>query len=202
MPKTQHSPRPRVPAKIAAQMYSCPECEQVVNEARGLCPCCGAALTARAGTDRSGPQKTASFLSATLFWSVILAILWAIAWFALPWRMAGSKPAAESRARETLAVLQEGLAVYEVSEGSYPRALEALGDRARQAVQAAQSVQYALQYTFGNPDIDGRIKSYTLEARAGNSHCLNFYTDQTRVFRATREDRPATAQDPPLKPNL
>jgi hypothetical protein len=116
--------------------------------------------------------------------------------------MAGSKPASESRAREALAALQEELAAWEASEGSYPRALEALGDRARQAEQAAQSVHYALQYTSGNPDVDGRIKSYTLVARAENFRLLNFYTDQTRVFRATREDRPATAQDPPLKPNL
>jgi hypothetical protein len=116
--------------------------------------------------------------------------------------MAGSKPAAELRAREALAALQKGLAAYEASEGSYPRALEALGDRARQAEQSAQSVHYTLQYTAGSSDVEGRIKSYTLVARAGNLRFLNFYTDQTGVFRATLEDRPATAQDPPLKPNL
>ncbi len=182
-------------------MYTCPECEQVINQASKLCPCCGADLTAPAGTEFAQPKKP-SFLSTALLWSAILTILWAIAWFAVPWRMAGSKPAAELRAREALAALQEELGVYEASEGSYPRALEALGDRARQAAQAAQSVHYTLQYTSGNPGVDGRIKSYTLVARAGNFRFLNFYTDQTGVFRATLEDRPATAQDPPLKPNL
>jgi len=106
------------------------------------------------------------------------------------------------RARETLSALQEELAAYEASEGSYPRSLEALGDRARQATQAAQSARYTLRYKSGNPDVNGRINSYTLVARAGNFGFLNFYTDQTRVFRATLEDRPATDQDPLLKPNL
>jgi hypothetical protein len=183
-------------------MYTCPECEQLMNQAEELCPGCGAGLTAPAGAEFAKPRKKPSFLSATFLLSAIVTILWAIAWFALPWHLAGSKPAAELRAREALSALQEGLAAYEVSAGSYPRSLEALGDRARQATRAAQLVHYTLQYKSGNPDADGRIKSYSLVARAGTLRFLNFYTDQTRVFRFTLEDRPATAQDPLLKPNL
>jgi hypothetical protein len=182
-------------------MYACPACEQAINQASDLCPACGADLTARGGDEIIKPDKKSRFLTATVLWSAIITILWAIAWFALPWRLSGSKPAAELRARETLATLQEGLEAYEVSNGSYPRSLEVLGDRARQAAQSAESVHYMLQYTSRKPDVDGRIKSYSLVARARSSGFLNFYTDQTRVFRATLEDRAATAQDPPLKPN-
>ena len=181
-------------------MYTCPACDQAINQASDVCPGCGADLTP-AGSEITKPDKKSGFLTATVLWSAIITILWAIAWFALPWRLSGSKPAAELRARETLATLQEGLEAYEASEGNYPRSLEVLGDRARQAAQSAAAVHYALQYTAGNPDVDGRIKSYSLVARARNFHFLNFYTDQTRVFRATLEDRAATPQDPPLKPN-
>jgi hypothetical protein len=183
-------------------MNICPECQQVIDQASDLCPGCGAHLTAPATDEFAEAKKKSGFLSATVLWSVIVTILWAIAWFAVPWHLAGSKPAAELRARETLSALQEELAAYEASEGSYPRSLEALGDRARQATQAAQSARYTLRYKSGNPDVNGRINSFTLVARAGNFGFLNFYTDQTRVFRATLEDRPATDQDPLLKPNL
>jgi hypothetical protein len=153
-------------------MYTCPACEQVIDKPSGLCPGCGADLTAAAGDEITKPDKKSRFLTA-----------------------------AELRARETLATLQEALESYQVSNGSYPRSLEVLGDRARQAAQSAESVHYTLQYTFGNPDVDARIKSYSLVARARSSGFLNFYTDQTGIFRATLEDRAATVQDPPLKPN-
>jgi hypothetical protein len=179
-------------------MYTCPACEQVINQASDVCPGCGADSTP-AGTEITKSKK--KFLTATVLWSAIITILWAIAWFALPWFLAGSKPASELRARETLATLQAGIEAYEASKGNYPRSLEVLGDRAHQAAQSVEAVHYALQYTAGNPDVDGRIKSYSLVARARNFHFLNFYTDQTRVFRATLEDRAATSQDPPLKPN-
>lgn len=182
-------------------MYTCPGCEQVIDQASDLCPGCGADLAVPAGSKFAKLKNKSSFLSATVLWSAILTILWAVAWFALPWHLAGSKPAAELRAREALAALQEGLESYKASAGSYPRTLDVLGDRERQAAQSTQSVHYSLKYKPGNPDIEGRIKNYTLVARAGDFRCLNFYTDQTRVFRATLEDRPATAQDPPLKPN-
>jgi hypothetical protein len=179
-------------------MYTCPECEQVIDQANELCPCCGADLTPPVSTEFAHPKKKPIVLSAALLWGSVLIILWAIAWFVLPWRLAGSKPAAELRTREALAALQKGLAAYEAAEGSYPRALEALGDRARQAEQSAQSVHYTLQYTAGNPNVDGRIKGYTLVARAGNLRFLNFYTDETGVFRATLEDRPGPSSEAEL----
>jgi hypothetical protein len=181
-------------------MYTCHACEQVINQASEVCPYCGTDLTAPIGDASAAPAKKPKLLKVIFLWGVVLASLWAIAWFALPWRMAGSKPVAELRAREALAAIQESLAAYQSSEGGYPGSLEPLGDRARQAAQSAQSARYTLQYTPGSPGVAGRIESYTLVARAGNFGYLNFYVDQSGVARATSEDRPATAQDPPLTP--
>jgi len=44
---------------------------------------------------------------------------------------------------------------------------------------------------------DGSIRSYALQARAGNYGFLSFYTDNTGAVHATRENRAATAQDSP-----
>jgi len=116
-----------------------------------------------------------------LLWGTLLFVLGAIAWFVLPWRMAGSKSEAESRAHGALASVHEELAAYQASEGRFPASLELLGDRARSAAQKAQSVHYTLQCMPGKPDSDGRVKSYTLIARAGKYGYLNFSTDETQA---------------------
>lgn len=182
-------------------MYTCPECEREINQASELCPYCGADLTVPAASASAEPAKKPKLLKIVFLWGIVLAILWGIVWFAVPWRMAGSKPGAESRARDALFAVQDALSAYQSSEGTFPGTLEALGDAARQAAQLAQSVRYNLQYTPGKPEADGRVKSYTLLARPGNFGFLNFYTDETRVIRATSDDRPAVPQDPPLTPN-
>jgi hypothetical protein len=180
-------------------VYACHECEQIINQASEVCPYCGADLTTPIGDATGAPAKKPKLLKVVFLWAIVLGCLWAIAWFALPWRMAGSKPGAELRARDALASIQQYLAAYQSSEGGYPASLEPLGDPARQAAQSAQSARYTLQYTAGNPGASGHIGSYALVARAGNFGYLNFYVDQTGVTRATSEDRPATAQDAPLK---
>jgi hypothetical protein len=178
-------------------VYTCPQCEEAINQASEICPYCGSDLTVPAEGEKENKPK---FLKIAIFWGGILGILWAIAWFALPWRMAGVKPDAELRARGALEEVRTALAAYQASEGTLPSGLEALGDRARTAAQEAQSAHYTVQYTPGNPDANGRIKTYTLIARAGNSGYINFFTDETGIFRSTREDRKATTQDPPLAP--
>ncbi|MGB0035991.1 MAG: hypothetical protein WBP79_11010 [Candidatus Acidiferrales bacterium] len=183
-------------------MFTCRECEQAINQASEICPYCGADLTAPPAGESGQRVKKASVIRIIFLCGAALAILWAIAWFALPWRMAGSRPAAEAGAREALTRLQGSLNAYQASEGTFPRGLETLGDGARQAAQSAQSVHYTLLYTPGNPEADGRVKSYALVARAGNFGYLNFYTDESGVFRFTSEDRAATAQDPPLAPKM
>ncbi len=59
---------------------------------------------------------------------------------------------------------------------------------------------YVFTYTPGPRDAKGRITSYALTARTlkYEGGDKNYYSDQTGVIRFTQEDRPATAQDPPI----
>jgi len=59
---------------------------------------------------------------------------------------------------------------------------------------------YRITYTPG-PEGFGRIASYTIIAQPvnfGTSGARNFFTDQSAVVRATRENRPAAFNDPPI----
>jgi type II secretory pathway pseudopilin PulG len=184
-------------------MYSCPECEQPINQASDVCPYCGADQKALAENElllagkSPKPAKT-NYKRVVLVCGILLAILWAIAWFAVPWNLSGSKSEAEARAREALTTIQQAINAYQQTEGSVPPSLETLGDAVRKAAQSAQLAHYTLQYTPGKPDPAGRITAYTLTARAGNFGYRSFYTDESGTLRATTEDRAATVQDPPL----
>jgi hypothetical protein len=81
--------------------------------------------------------------------------------------------------------------------GGYPQQLEAVGEKARLAAQLAQSVNYQIQYVPGPVEADGMIRSFVLQARAGNYGFRNFYLDNSGILRATREGRAATSEDPP-----
>jgi hypothetical protein len=184
-------------------MYSCPECEELINQATEVCPYCGADQKALADTELLLAGKTpkatkTNYKRVAVVCGVLLATLWTIAWFAVPWKLSGSKTEAEARARESLATIQQAISSYEQSEGSAPPSLETLGDTVRKAAQSAQLVHYAVQYSPGKPDPNGRIAAYTLTARAGNFGYRSFYTDESATVRATTEDRAATVQDPPL----
>jgi hypothetical protein len=185
-------------------MYTCRECEQQINTGSEVCPYCGADLTAPAAGgfgEAVQPAKKSSSKGIVVACGILLVTIAAVGWFAVPWHMSGSKTDSETRARDTLAAIQDALNHYESSEAAFPSSLEALGDTARGAAQKAQLGHYSLQYTPGKPDAEGRVKSYTLVARPGNFGYLNFYTDESGVLRATIEDRAATVQDPPVRPN-
>jgi type II secretory pathway pseudopilin PulG len=183
-------------------MYSCPECERSINQASDVCPYCGADQKALADAESllaGKPVKKKSTKRIVLFCAILLAILWATAWFAVPWKMSGSRMEAESRARDAMSSIQQAINAYQASEGSYPASLESLGETVRKEAQAAQSSRYSLQYATGRPDAEGRVGSYTLTARPGNFGYLSYYTDESGIFRATRDDRAATVQDPAIK---
>jgi hypothetical protein len=184
-------------------MYSCPECEQLINQASEICPYCGADQKALADTElllagkTPKPTKT-NYKRVAVVCGILLATLWAIAWFAVPWKLSGSKTEAETRVWESLAAIQQAINTYQQSEGNAPPSLETLGDTVRKAAQSAQLAHYTLQYAPGKPDPAGRVTAYTLTARAGNFGYRSFYTDESATLRATTEDRAATVQDPPL----
>lgn len=183
-------------------MYTCRECDSEINPATEVCPHCGADLTLPAAGEEEGAQRR-SLPRVLLRWGALLAVLLAAIWGFLLFVVAprpGHSPAqAEEHAAQALGDLRTALAAYAAAQGgAYPATLEALGNPARQAAQLAQSEGYQLQYAPGPPGNDGVMRSYSLVVRAGNYGFRNFYTDETGVVRATRENRAATNQDPPL----
>ena len=181
-------------------MYTCRECERPVNQSTELCPYCGADLTEQ-GAEPEAPAKKRSFLGILLRWGVIVGAMWFFLWYVLP-ESGDTTARAELRAVELLREVQPALAEYSESRGSYPPSLDALSRESaiavRQAAQRALGEGYRLSYTPGEPNPDGRVTTFTLQARAGNYGFRNFFADQTGVIRATRENRPATADDPPI----
>ena len=85
-------------------MFTCPECEQSINQSSEACPYCGAELNSSSGAGEAAPARK-NKTRILVMWVMLLAILWAIAWFAFPWRLAGTKSSAESQARDALAEL-------------------------------------------------------------------------------------------------
>jgi hypothetical protein len=182
-------------------MYTCRECEYEINQATELCPHCGADLTAPI-PGMEGPAAKPSIGKILLRWGVLLAVLlaaiWSFLWFIVPERQGNPTAQAEGRAAESLREVRAALVDYASAQGgAYPQQFEAVGDRVRLAAQLAQSVNYQVQYTPGPVDADGMIRTFSLQAHAGNYGFRNFYLDNTGILRATRDGRPATSEDPP-----
>ncbi len=186
-------------------MFTCPECEQAINQASPACPYCGADVSnAPDGSEFSNTglqsKKTKPARIAILL-GIFLVILAATAWLAVPWKISGTQPDAEAHGLEAVGIIQLALTAYQNSEDGFPSSLEGLGDRVRFEAEKAQSAHYTVQYMPGKPDADGHVRSYTLTARAGNFGYMNFYTDESGVVRGTRQNRAASVQDPALNPN-
>jgi hypothetical protein len=182
-------------------MHTCRECEREINQATEICPYCGADLSAPAGGESERPQRTPAQI--VLRWAVLLGVLagvlWGFLWYILPARNGSPTLEAETRAIAALTELRAALGNYaEAQGGAYPISLEPLGDSARQPAQNALSLGYQLQYAPGPISADGLVHTYVLLARAGNFGYRNFYTDETGVLRATKENRGATPQDPSI----
>jgi len=184
-------------------MYTCRECESEINAATEICPHCGSDLTvALLESDEKKPPASASRI--LLRWSFLLAILlagiWTFLWYVISPRTGNPTKRAEEQAVAAISQVRTALLAYAQAQGgSFPPTLEPLGDNARAAAQLALSQGYQLQYVAGATGADGAIHSYSLQARAGNYGYQNFYSDESGVVRATREDRAAIATDPPLR---
>jgi hypothetical protein len=182
-------------------MYTCRECENEINQATEICPHCGTDLTAPIPGAEIAPAKP-GFGKILLRWAVLLGVLlaaiWSFLWFIVPERQGDPTAQAEARAAESLREVRAALVDFASAQGgAYPRQFEQAGERVRTAAQLAQSVNYQLQYTPGPADATGTIRTFGLQARAGNFGFRNFYLDDTGILRATRENRSATTQDPP-----
>jgi len=141
------------------------------------------------------PAKKRSAVKLSVAIAIVVLGIWCIIWFALPLRFENPRPAAEKSAISSLRAVQKDLAAYQNGAGSFPSTLETLGEPAVQAAQQAMSGGYALRYMPGQIDADGNAHSYSLVALPRNYGYRSFYTDQTGVMRATRDNRAATAQD-------
>lgn len=180
-------------------MYVCPHCEVEINTSTEICPHCGADLALE--SPPSPPKPLRVILTR---WAILLGIvavgLWGFLWFVMPAQRSDPARQAELRAVNALQDVRIALVSYSAAQpgGSFPNSLEPLGDPVRAAAQLAQSEGYQLQYTPAPAGTDGAIRGYVLLARPGNFGFRNFYTDESGVLHATQENRPATAQDPPI----
>lgn len=182
--------------------FTCRECEQDINPATEVCPHCGTDLTLPA-SDSAKPAPKPSLQKVLARWGILLTVLlgamWSFLWFIVPERQGNPTTQAEDHALAAIAEVRTALTDYAAAQsGSYPQDLSSLDQRARTAAQLAESAHYQLQYTAGPAQPDGSIHTFTLLARAGNFGYRNFYLDESGVVHATKEDRPATQQDPPL----
>jgi len=141
------------------------------------------------------PAKKRGAVKLAVGIGIVVLGVWGIIWFALPLRFENPRPAAEKSAILSLRAVQKDLAAYQNGAGSFPSTLETLGEPAVQAAQQAMSGGYALRYAPAQIDADGNAHSYSLVAMPRNYGYRSFYTDQTEVMRATRDNRAATAQD-------
>ncbi len=179
-------------------MYSCRECERPINQATELCPYCGADLTETAAQGKAETAKESSTWKRILWLSIPLAAMWAFLWYVVPEKGSSQAADAESKAMAALREVNASLAAYAEAQGQFPASLEQLGDKVRSAAQRAQTEGYRLGYFPGPAGGDGRLQTYALVARPGNYGFRNFYMDQSGIMRSTREDRQATAEDPPI----
>ncbi len=179
-------------------MYTCRECEREINTASEICPYCGADLTLEPPADVAAPQKEPSLWKGLIRWGVVLGALCGFLWYILFLPQRGGDPTrrAEEQATQALREISRRLGAYADAQGGrFPQALDSLGESVRLPAQRAQSEGYQLQYQQSEM---GAIYHYVLEARPRNYGYRSFYLDETGVLRATRENRPAKADDPPI----
>jgi hypothetical protein len=180
-------------------MYLCPNCQRPINSASAVCPYCGADQTEPGSELASQHAKKRRSPKLIIGFAIVIAGIWAIIWFALPLRFENPRPAAELSALNAVRSIEQQLATYENGASAFPTSLEALGEPARQAAQSAMSGGYSIRYSPDQPDANGNPHAYSLVAVPRNYGYESFYVDQSGVIRVTRDNRPATLQDPPLK---
>jgi hypothetical protein len=184
-------------------MYTCRECEHEINQATELCPHCGADLTLPPAGEVVERKKLTT-RQILIRWGALLTVLlgamWSFLWFVAAPRTGQVALRAETRAVQSIDEVRALLTGYAAAQGgTYPGSLEPLGPLARQAAQLAQSEGYRLEYTPGPTGADGVIRSFSLEARAGNFGYRSFYADVSGIVRFTSENRAATSTDPPIR---
>lgn len=178
-------------------MFTCPACDQPVNQATEVCPYCGTDIAPAPAARRREVQRKGLIITLVVA-LVLVGGIWAIVWFVMPKSDVSAPAVAEAGAihalREAAAVVNS----YDRRVGGYPVSIDQVSEQARPAFAAARSNGYYLVYKPGSPGSDGNIHTFVLLARPDYYGYRNFYIDQTGILRATHADRPATAQDQPV----
>jgi len=131
-----------------------------------------------------------------LAFAALIGSVWAFLLYIVPDRQAASRKQAETQAAASLYEIGRQLAAYaDATGGEYPASLDALGEKEWPAAQAARREGYNLSYS--SSEEQGRIRHYVLLAQPQRYGFRSFYLDESGVLRATRDNRPATADDPP-----
>ena len=177
-------------------MYTCPQCEQEINSASELCPHCGADLRPQPTQPEANPMSLRKRLLIILLFAALIGSVWAFLLYIVPDRRAASQTQAEAQAIASLREIARQLASYSgASGGQFPASLEGLGEKEFAPAQEAKREGYNLSYTTG--EAQGRITHFALVAQPERYGFRSFYLDESGVLRATRENRAATADDPP-----
>lgn len=179
-------------------MYLCLNCQRPINPASAVCPYCGAQQSEPASEPAPSGARSRRSPKLILALLAVIAGIWAIIWFALPLRLENPRSAAQHSALDAVRLIERQLAAYDYGASAFPTSLEALGDPARQAAQAAMTGGYSIRYLPDHPDANGNPHAYTLVAVPRNYGYESYYVDQSGVIRATRDNRAATLQDPPV----
>jgi hypothetical protein len=178
-------------------MFTCPACDQPVNQATEVCPYCGTDIATAPPARRREAQRKG--LIVTLVGALVLVgAIWGIVWFVLPKPNIAPPAIAEARAMNALREAAAVVNTYNRREGGYPTTIVQVSDQVGQAYDDARRSGYYFVYRPGAPGSDGNIHTFTLLARPNYYGYRNFYIDQTGVIRATHDNRPATTHDPPI----
>ncbi len=178
-------------------MFTCPSCDQTINPASEICPYCHADLVPARPAAHRQQQRRGLLITIAAALAVVGGIL-AVFYFVLPKPSVAPPAIAESAAVAALRQAAAAVQSYDRREGGYPVTIVQVQDQASAAFANARGNGYYLVYQAGAPASDGNIHSFVLLARPDYYGYRNFYVDQTGVIRATRQNRPATAQDPPI----
>lgn len=178
-------------------MYTCPSCDRPINSASEVCPYCGEKVAPASPGKRQRAQRQ-GLLMTLVGSAVVVGGVWALVWFVMPRPLVPAHAPAEANAVSSLGQVAGAIAAYSKQAGGYPNSIEQVSSQTRTAFEGALEQGYHLVYRAGSAGNDGNIHTFILLARPEYYGYRNFYTDQTGVIRWTSQDRPATAQDPPI----
>jgi hypothetical protein len=185
---------------------SCWSCLVMLERGATACPFCGADQTrpVQMVDPDLRPPITAKRIVQEYKYLIIVILILAVSVAGILWRNFREPdiiPAwqAAGVAAKSLTELRVALVAYALAtRGTYPTTLKSLGDRANFPMEAARSAGYRLEYSPTASPSEAVVRGFVILARPEKSDFLNLRVDESGLVRATKKNRPATEQDPPL----